>query len=103
MKTKFRKIPEAIITRTKYLIRFFEVMRGALMAAPIKLLPVMYIPLQNFDSSTTKHGNRIKESKNTFEKIPGGAENGDSYGDCDSDGGESVRRDLNQSSRPRTR
>lgn len=40
-----RLVPK-LIRFEKYLIRFLEVMRGALMAAPIKLLPVIYIPLQ---------------------------------------------------------
>lgn len=33
-------------TDDRHLIRFFDVMRGSRSAAPIRLLPVMNIPLQ---------------------------------------------------------
>ena len=42
-----------------YLIRFLEVILGALIAAPIKLLPVMYIPLQ-----ITKRKTKLKQNLN---------------------------------------
>jgi len=50
-------------------MRFLEVIRGALIAAPIKLLPVMNIPLQTQNSTTRKSDIEVKHQIRPKPKI----------------------------------
>lgn len=66
------------------------------MAAPIKLLPVIYIPLQIPIAQTISKknpGNKF-EKYDSLKNIPSRSEDGNANRYRDSNGGERVRRDM---------